>query len=37
MRAELLDNVLPERVTSITLQKGATTILDLLLKMFRKN
>ena len=30
MRAELLNNVLPERVQTTSMQKGATTVLDLL-------
>ena len=34
MRAELLNNVLPERVETTAMQKGATTVLDLLLITF---
>ena len=35
MRAELLDNVLPERVQTTSMQKGATTVLDLLFITFQ--
>ena len=35
MRAELLNNVLPERVQTTSMQKGATTVLDLLFITFQ--
>ena len=35
MRAELLNNVLPERVQTISMQKGATIVLDLLFITFQ--
>ena len=35
MRAELLNNVLPEKVQMTSMQKGATTVLDLLFITFQ--
>ena len=35
MRAELLNNVLPEKVQSTTMQKGAANILDLIFIIFQ--
>ena len=35
MRAELLNNVLPERVQTTSMQRGATTVLDLLFITFQ--
>ena len=35
MRAEMLNSVLPDRVTSIAMQKGTTTVLDLLFITFQ--
>ena len=35
MRTELLNNVLPERVQTTSMQKGATTVLDLLFITFQ--
>ena len=35
MRPELLNNVLPEKVQTTSMQKGATTVLDLLFITFQ--